>query len=626
MRRSLSLLAGLMLCCTVVRLPAVDSIPESQQAALARKILDDYRGTNAVVTVKKLHVIYFTPADRAPEPHYQERLDAMLEDIRAFYRDGMVRAGFGPETFDLDRDAAGKLIIHLAKGAEPESAYPRPSGARQSGAGDALSRKKIYDTCKPVLDAAGISLDTETVLIICNLADWNGLLRTFSHHSPFMGLADQTSGLCFAVDSVIENAADLSDQSHNLYDGEYGDESLGKFNTIFIGGIAHELGHAFSLPHCGERADERLRGHSLMGMGNHYYREELREEGPGAFLPMASTMKLAARPLFSKIDQAGAQKPALVRSELQLSTNVTRTGLVGRPGALRLDGTVLGTPPVYGVIAYFDTAHDGGYQSPTATAVPDEQGRFAIEISDLATGHNGELRVEYCHVNGGTSVRRRAYRITPENTLDETGPEIINTLAPLVRIINRGDLKAAQVEQGRIEKSTAPELARNIAQKLAATLEPGPKPVPSKVPETINRVFLGDVAWKTATVGWLKPTANRIPANDEVDSPLLDAGKFYATGLFAHAPSRYVFELGGKWKQLRGAAGLHAAKQDGGSVEFILKADDKEIFHSHVIHGANLARYEVDVTGVKTLELIVGDGDDGNSNDWGLWLDPTLSR
>jgi hypothetical protein len=29
---------------------------------------------------------------------------------------------------------------------------------------------------------------------------------------------------------------------------------------------------------------------------------------------------------------------------------------------------------------------------------------------------------------------------------------------------------------------------------------------------------------------------------------------------------------------------------------------------------------------VQTLELIVDDGGDGNGNDWGLWLDPTLTR
>jgi hypothetical protein len=34
----------------------------------------------------------------------------------------------------------------------------------------------------------------------------------------------------------------------------------------------------------------------------------------------------------------------------------------------------------------------------------------------------------------------------------------------------------------------------------------------------------------------------------------------------------------------------------------------------------------VDLQGVRTLELLVQAADDGNSNDWGLWLEPILFR
>jgi len=107
---------------------------------------------------------------------------------------------------------------------------------------------------------------------------------------------------------------------------------------------------------------------------------------------------------------------------------------------------------------------------------------------------------------------------------------------------------------------------------------------------------------------------------------LLDSGEIHATGLYAHAPSRYVYDLGGKWKTLRGEAGLHAAQQPYGSVVFVIKADGKELFRSPIIRKSAKASYEVDMKGVKTLELVVEDGGNGNGNDWGLWLDPSLSR
>jgi hypothetical protein len=122
-------------------------------------------------------------------------------------------------------------------------------------------------------------------------------------------------------------------------------------------------------------------------------------------------MKLASRPLFSKSDKDMALAPRLEKSEFQLSTNVSRKNLVGRTGTLRIEGTVKGKPQVYAVIAYFNSIQDDGYYSPTATAVPDEKGRFVIEISDLAPCSKGELRIEYCHVNGAVSVKRAPFKV-----------------------------------------------------------------------------------------------------------------------------------------------------------------------------------------------------------------------
>ena len=74
--------------------------------------------------------------------------------------------------------------------------------------------------------------------------------------------------MCYAADWHNQNLDNLTKKSPMLNDGEYGDQTLGKHPTIFLGGIAHELGHAFALPHCGERWDEKTLGPSLMGEGN----------------------------------------------------------------------------------------------------------------------------------------------------------------------------------------------------------------------------------------------------------------------------------------------------------------------------------------------------------------------
>ncbi len=386
----------------------LSAVPESEQAAHASKIIDAWFGVRPQKDPKLLHVVYFTPADRDPVPRYEQRLEAILEDIRAFYRAGMQRQGFGPSTFGLARDAHGQLLIHLVKGKEPANAYERAGS-------------KITGECRPVLKTGGILLERETVLIFCNLADWDGTTRTFTNHSPYEGHSDPQSGLCWVADTELLDLDRLTQKQPVLYEASsHCEMSVGRFNTLFIGGIAHELGHAFGLPHSGERWDERALGTSLMGLGNHTYREERRGEGKGSFLNMASAMRLASRPLFSGRDEGAAQRPVLRRCELALSTNVTRADLVGRRGGLRLEGTVLGTPPVYGVIAYFDSIHDGGYCAPAATSVPDAQGRFAIEVSDLAPCRAGRLRVEFCHANGAVSEKRLAFSVGSAVALNQS--------------------------------------------------------------------------------------------------------------------------------------------------------------------------------------------------------------
>jgi hypothetical protein len=624
--RSLFFLVGIFLACTTRSFCAVAPVPESEQAAMAVKIIDTYHGKRPATPPKKLHIVYFTPSDRDPELHYQERLTAIMEDIQTFYRDGMMRCGFGPKTFNFDRDSEGKIIFHLVKGKEPESAFPRPLSERMTG--DPIASAKVIADCRPALKAAGISFERETVLIFCNLANWDEKARTFQHHSPYAGRSTQTSGLCFALDTIIQNLDDISKKEPMLKDAEWGNESLGKFNTIFIGGIAHELGHAFALPHCGERSDEKPLGTSIMGDGNHTYHEERRGEGKGSFLAMASAMRLAARPLFNGSNKDEAVRPRIEHCDVSLSTNLARAELRGRRGVLRLQGTVTGSPAIYGVIAYFDSRSDSqsAYHAPTATSVPDAQRRFAIEVSDLASCADGQLRVEFCHANGAVSECHLGFNINPDGCADLSQWELRQALEPIADAVARNQLDDAKAALHKLGENSAPEAAEEIARKLVASID-SPESAPANVPAEVKQLPLGDASPQSAEVGWLKPAQNRVPTNDNVLSPLLDSGKIYATGLYAHSPSRYEFDLGGKWETLHGEAGIHSLHQHyAAGVVFVIKTDGKEVFRSTVIRGTSKARYDLNISGVKSLELIVEKATDRNNNNWALWLDPTLYR
>jgi hypothetical protein len=628
------LLTCFFLAAVLPALGEVAPIPESEQGPLASKIIDAYHGPRPADPPKKLHVFYFTPSDREAPANHQQRVDAILEDIRAFYRDGMQRLGFGPKTFALARDANAKLIIPVVKGAQPEAAYPRSHEDRMTG--DPVVGGKVTKECEPALKDNGISLDNETVLILCNLATYDPkggtgpagqVVPTFNHHSPYAGMSWPKGGLCWAADWAEQDTKYLSTEGPQLYNFEFGNMSLGHLTTVMLGGIAHEMGHAFGLPHCGERWDEKKLGTSIMGAGNHTYREELRHEGKGSFLTMASAMRLASRPLFNG-STTGMDVPGKIEEwHLSLSTNITRSDLAGRPAAMRLEGTIKGSPPVYGVIAYFDSVHDGGYRAPTATSVPDAQGQFAIEISDLGPCEDGNLRVEICHANGAVSERRIRFRVTREHRADLAQYELRRPLEPLAQAVLKNDRAIATQELQKLEQSNAAESLKLVARKLVATLDTKDQTTPAKVSDRLKELPVGDALAEHAEVGWLKPSANRIPAGDQVDSPLLDSGNIYPTGLFAHSPSQYVYDLGGKWKRLKGEGGLHSEFQTcAAGVKFVIKGDGKELFRSNVIRDAKKTVYDVDVARVNRLELIVESAQNQNGCNWALWLEPMLFR
>jgi len=221
-------------------------------------------------------------------------------------------------------------------------------------------------------------------------------------------------------------------------------------------------------------------------------------------------------------------------------------------------------------------------------------------------------------------LARQTLRPLPDLDMKSTR---LDGLDPLLDAILLEDLAAARSELARVEQGNAAEPAKTVARKLVAALANEPKPAPAEAPPEIRNLSLGDARPESAAVGWLQPTANRIPLNEQVGSPLLDSGKIYATGLFAHAPSRYVYNLDGKWSTLHGEAGLHTAFQALASgVVFVIKADDNEVFRSTAIRGSTHATYDLNLSGVKTLELIVENATDSNAGNWALWLDPTLSR
>lgn len=582
-----------------------EEIREKVPAAMA--ILKKWEDEAPEKAERKLHLVYWSPKDRKPAPEYRERLTRILEDIQDFYAREMQRLGFGPRTIGLDYADDGLLRIHTVTGRKDYAAYDVQSGG------------EIRNECLPTLRAAGIDAGNETLVIFCNMSNWDVDKATISQNSPYYAGGTHRGGNAWQVDSPILNLKGLTDTETKVRDGQYGHISLGRYNSIFIGGVCHELGHALGLPHNRERPDERKSfGTALMGSGNRTYGEDLRKEGKGSFLTLAHGLKLAAHPMFSGSIRGMNQGSNAKVEELSVEKN--DSGFVVR-------GKVTANPPAHAVIGYMDPAGGGDYDATTCTAVPNADGRFELHANALVPGEGQEFRIVVCQANGASSTYVGSnspweipYNVDGSGKVDVSLFKTLRLLKPLADRVHSGDAAAAEAELKRLRDAEVDSAALEMAEVLVDTLRG--KPGPSAVEAEGNRQSLADLKPTVSKVGWGRPTMNRTPD----PSVLIQAGgKLFPRGIYAHAPARHQWDLGGKWTKLEGKAGL-AGTHGRGTCSFAILADGKEVWKSGKLTGATLKSYSVDLTGVRTLELKVEDAGDGTGSDWGFWLDPWLSR
>jgi hypothetical protein len=591
-----------LVCALLLLFPTIHGA--SPEVVAARRILDAWHAEGPAPAQRTLHIVAWRSQDRDFAPDHRERLQRILEDIQTFYAAEMERQGFGRRTVQLDHDAAGKLIVHEVTGAGRHADYGKPDGS------------KIRAECLPVLKAAGIDADRETIMIFTNLVEWDPKGLTFVHKSPYYAGGNHRSGTAWQLDSAELDTRHLTLTEPLIEDGEYGRISLGRHNSIFIGGIAHELGHALGLPHCQARPGEDPGGRTaLMGSGNRTYAEESRGEGPGTFLTLAHALRLASHPQFSGAIK-GMNLPA--RATLNERSIAPVEGGKGFHFNARVESPI----PVYAVIGYLDPDGGGDYNARTTVAIPDEKGQFTLRCGadTLVPEKAGVLRVVSCLANGATTTEQHDYRVGSDGLVDLETMTISLSFAPFLDALEAGDpTKATALLSSWTPESREHRIARSIL--IGRSGEAGPSLAADEIPSIERTVPLSRVTPDSVSVGWGKPAYDHLPRRDAL---LLCRGKLFETGIYAHAESRHRYDLaGGGWKTLTGSCGLASG---GGSVVFVIAADGKEVFRSRKLGEATVETFSLDVSKTALLELRTEDGGDGKSGDWGIWFGPELGR
>jgi len=100
---------------------------------------------------------------------------------------------------------------------------------------------------------------------------------------------------------------------------------------------------------------------------------------------------------------------------------------------------------------------------------------------------------------------------------------------------------------------------------------------------------------------------------------------FYRYGIGTHAPSREVFDINRRFSTLNTDFGIDTNGGPQGSVVFSVYGDGKLLFASPLKKRFEFPGHvELDIRGIKTLELNIGDGGNGNFDDHADWLNTYL--
>jgi len=599
---------------------------------------------SAAVNIKKPHqcvyIVYLNPADRECLPGYQERLDRVMTEVQAWYRDEMERNGFGPMTFPLERDADGKLVIHVVK------------GTRAYALGEEINDQEIRHQVKGPMLKEGIDIEQDHIIIFANSVFVSGTddEKIYRSSSAYCGGGSHKSGTAWVTDAELLDPLNLPKKTPRILDGGIRPYTLGGYNVTYIGGVAHEFGHALGLPH-NEQTKEQLEelGYTLMGSGNYHMFGERAGQDTGAFLSKAHATILSSHPLFKRntddidvdanavckfleIEFAPGKAIASPEAALYVADQEGDDDeeLQGRRvSEYIISGRVKSSPRAYAVVAYHDLMHHhSDYDATSWVGTVGEDGRFEVHVGALTPGEY-ELRIRCFLVNG--DYRQLTYQFTlgpslelPVETLRR--PTLYELYArPAIATWDKDALRAAI---DKLDDFNDIYYRRAKAYYRVMTAEEVEPVELSAIPDDVHEVPLSSVAWASATVGWEYPARDYVPITEpdgrKWGQPLESGELIHERGLWAHANSSYVYKLDGRWKRFTSGYGLKNRAE--GSVVFVVKCDGTERFRSALIEDWVEGLVDIDLTDVSTLELIVEDGGNGKTCDNSIWFSPMLSR
>jgi hypothetical protein len=347
---------------------SLKQVINKEKVLKADKLLKKYHlGQKHVNNIVK--VVYFHANNQEPLPNWRERLTRTLDDVSKFYQEEFDKYGIINEGIPFEKNK-GKYVFYVVKGSFQSKVYTKNSGQK--------IQNDIYSKTNKQID-----FSKDHVLIINGLCDRKAD-GTYVFHSPYYGTGSSMKGLCYVADCELLDSKLLTDTTQKMAFSEmmvdYKKCSVAEFNSWYIGGIAHEMGHMFGLPHdFGNPLEFDSTSISLMGQyGSRHFRDYLWGGKKSSAFSAASILQLMSHPVFTHSNKPKSSAAKIGISNLRFSRN--KSGLV-----LKVDMKADVVP--YGVVVLVRPTFSSEYFNRSFSKVITTNDSIDIEIGFLANGN-----------------------------------------------------------------------------------------------------------------------------------------------------------------------------------------------------------------------------------------------
>ncbi|MCX4819594.1 endo-alpha-N-acetylgalactosaminidase family protein [Streptomyces sp. NBC_01142] len=238
----------------------------------------------------------------------------------------------------------------------------------------------------------------------------------------------------------------------------------------------------------------------------------------------------------------------------------------------------------------------------------------------LEPGRKNEVRATFTNYEAQAATGVSVGLTLPDGwTAEPAGPVAFASVAPGARVTATWQVGVPVDAEYRTYpvSSAATYAVGGASRELGAQTS-----VRTLPPPPTADAWASDIDWTSAESGW-GPVERDLSNGGQGGgdgTPLKIGSVAYEKGLGSHAPAKIRYFLGGKCTSFTAEVGVDDVQASRGSVRFGVLADGSEKVRSPVLTAADAAwPLTADVTGASYVELVVGDGGDGNGNDHADW-------